>query len=400
MNILIVSAVFPPEPVVSSYLSFDIAEELAEEGHSVTVVCPRPSRPFGYKFSAVDKSAYKFRKVILKSYTCPESKILGRMYETFSFGLHCYRFIRQNSESIDIIYANSWPMLSQIFLVKAASRYKVPIIMHIQDIYPESIAEKQSGIIKQILLFLFIPLDKKVLKESSKIITISPSLKEYLIRNRSLASDKVEVVRNWQNDEKWMNISPYTKHADTDFIFMYLGSLNPSASVETVILAFVKAGLPGCKLIIAGEGSTKSDCMKKAEQFPAAKIEFIPAPMDKVSEIQQLADVLVLPLKKGIAKTATPSKLTAYMFSGKPILACLDEHSDTANCILDSGSGWVVEPENQEKLAIAMMNISKTDARFLEECGLNSKNYAINHLSKKINLIKITSIITGDLNDN
>jgi len=59
LNILIVSAVFMPEPVVSAQLSEDIANELAVN-HKVTVISPKPTRPFGFKF---------LRKDINKSYS-------------------------------------------------------------------------------------------------------------------------------------------------------------------------------------------------------------------------------------------------------------------------------------------------------------------------------------------
>ena len=47
MNILIISAVFPPEPVVSANLSRDLAEELSKN-NQVTVLCPKPTRPNGF----------------------------------------------------------------------------------------------------------------------------------------------------------------------------------------------------------------------------------------------------------------------------------------------------------------------------------------------------------------
>ena len=42
-TILIITAVFPPEPIVSSRLSFDIANKLSEE-NEIVVLHPHPSR--------------------------------------------------------------------------------------------------------------------------------------------------------------------------------------------------------------------------------------------------------------------------------------------------------------------------------------------------------------------
>jgi hypothetical protein len=45
MYALIVSAVFPPEAVVSAQTSVQIADELVRRQHQVTVMAPFPSKP-------------------------------------------------------------------------------------------------------------------------------------------------------------------------------------------------------------------------------------------------------------------------------------------------------------------------------------------------------------------
>jgi hypothetical protein len=62
---------------------------------------------------------------------------------------------------------------------------------------------------------------------------------------------------------------------------------------------------------IAGE-------LAKKKRFPAINIEFWDAPLELVPELQSQASVLLFTLKKGLGKTASPSKLPAYMFSKKP----------------------------------------------------------------------------------
>jgi len=72
-KILIISAVFPPEPVVSAMLSRDIAGELSQK-HDVVVICPQPSRPDGFRFDE-DHVSQNYIVVRLRSYTSPASCI-------------------------------------------------------------------------------------------------------------------------------------------------------------------------------------------------------------------------------------------------------------------------------------------------------------------------------------
>ena len=61
-KILIISCVFPPEPVVSAQLSLDIAEALSKN-NDVTVISPRPTRPMDFKFDE-KQSNYPFTHIV------------------------------------------------------------------------------------------------------------------------------------------------------------------------------------------------------------------------------------------------------------------------------------------------------------------------------------------------
>ena len=104
-----------------------------------------------------------------------------------------------------------------------------------------------------------------------------------------------------------------------------------------------------------------------------------------VPEVQSIEDVLILPVKKGNASYSIPSKLPAYMLSGKPIIACVDGDSDTAAAIKESNCGYVIEPENLESLVKAMNQIYQVEQSELEIVGTNGREFALTTLSKKIN---------------
>lgn len=198
MRVLIISALFPPEPIVSANLSRDIASMLSKNNY-VTVVCPYPTRPHGYIFE--NKMADNDYNVIkLNSYTCSESKkIIGRIRESYSFGLHCAWYIANNRDKIDIIYANTWPLFAQYFVVKAAKKYNIPITMHVQDLYPESISNK-FPLLNTLLTYFLLPIDQYVLANATNVIAISNKMKDYLVNSRKIDSDKIVVVQNWQDE--------------------------------------------------------------------------------------------------------------------------------------------------------------------------------------------------------
>lgn len=90
--------------------------------------------------------------------------------------------------------------------------------------------------------------------------------------------------------------------------------------------------------------------------------------------IQDKADVMCLPMKRGSAMFSIPSKLPAYMFSAKPILSSVDKDSDTAVCIKDAKAGWVAIPEDAKDVARCMKKATMLSRDQLLEMG----NVALN----------------------
>jgi len=391
-NILIASCVFPPEPVVSATISFDLANHLAKD-NTVTVISPKPTRPEGYNFddNPVDKNR-KFKHVVVNSYTSPKSKILPRFYESYSLGKHIAKYIKKNKGNIDVVYINSWPLASQYLIVKACKKLNIETVVHIQDIYPETLINKLPAL-KSFFYKLLLPLDKYILKNARTVVTISSGMKTHLAHTRSLEEDCIKIVYNWQNIKK---AAARSKENEL-FTFVYLGSLSPSAQIESIIEGFGVLNNSNAKLIIAGSGSDEEKLKKIAENYPDAQIEFTLAPSDKVAEIQAKADVLVLSLREGVGKIALPSKLVSYMFSKKPILAIVESDCDIEKIILDADCGWVVKQNQQEEIKNKMSELIKTDSKLLLEKGERSEVYAIQNLSREVNLEKLSKIITNDL---
>lgn len=391
--ILIATALFPPEPVVSANISYDLASFISKS-HKVTVISPKPTRPYGVRFDAIPLHT-DFEHVVLNSYTHPESSVLGRLRESFSLGLHMVKYIEDNHSEIEVIYANVWPLFAQYLLARVCKKHCIPLVMHVQDVYPESLTNKIPFLgkaVKQILL----PIDRYSLFKSTKVIAISNQMKSVLQISRKLNDNSVEVIRNWQDDASFNLDNVYCDApmiCEQDFVFLYLGSISPAAGVDLLIHSFEKSGLKNACLVIAGSGSDKSRCIKIAETYSLNNIKFIDVSPAEVPALQAQADVLLLPLKKGIAATALPSKLTAYMFSAKPIIASVDTPSEVAEIIKNSSCGWVTPSEDIEQLTEAMVESVSIPKIKMTEMGKRALAFAKCNLSQQFNLSKLSEVI-------
>ena len=396
-----IAAVFPPEPVVSANLSKNIADELVKNGYNVTVLSPLPTRPHGFDFkNSCDNSNHGFEHIVIRSITSSGSELIGRIKENISFGIATSRYVTKYHHEISAIYADTWPLFAQFFLVRVAARYKIPIILHVQDVYPDSFVYKLPKFFAGIVYHCLLPIDKYILKYSTRIIGISPQMIDYLSASRNINKNKFVLIRNWHNDEMFTNQFIKQKNNKKYFRFIFVGSVSPTASVETLIHGFHIANIKDSELIIAGSGSAKDQCIALAKSLNNPNIHFVNIQPNQVFDIQCDADVLLLPLKKGIAQTATPSKLTAYMFSKKPIIACVETNTDVANIIKEAKCGLVIPPEESNQLSDAMCLFANYKQSELDTMGDCALGYAKAHLSKNRNLLLLTNEIIKLLEPN
>ena len=390
-NILIVSGVFPPEPLTSSYMNYDLAVALSG-ANDVTVLRPKPTRPMGADYSSEVLNYDKpFKCITLNTYTHPQSSIVGRTREAISFACACVKYINRHSNEIDFIYNSSWQMFGYYIIAKAAVRHQIPYIIPIQDIFPECVLQTgTNNIIKDILSRILLKIDKYYQKHAYKVRTISDEMADYLSRTRKIPIRNYLVVNNWQDDEAYENI--VSKETDK-VVFAFVGSINKTSRVEYIIKSFIKAGMSNTELRIYGNGVDRDACEEYVRKSGVTNIVFDSVPRSEVPKVQAECDVLISALEKGTAGLCLPSKLTSYMLSGKAIIVSVDEDSATARYIREAGCGYVVEPDNENALSQAILRMAGEGKQEIKEYGRNAKMYSKGHLSKEINLRMVVKAI-------
>ncbi|MEG0011546.1 MAG: glycosyltransferase, partial [Muribaculaceae bacterium] len=181
------------------------------------------------------------------------------------------------------------------------------------------------------------------------------------------------------------------------FTFCYLGSLSASTNLKYIIQTFIKANIKNCRLLIAGSGVLKDEITKIITKSGNSNIYVIDAPKEKVVEIQSKADIMVLPLKRDVAFGAFPSKIPAYLFSHKPILASLEIKSDVGEMITNAKCGWCVEPDDENALLKLFQTIPYIPNYKIEEMGENGYKWGLNNLSREKNLNLMISVFEKTL---
>ena len=326
-RVLIISCVFPPESVTSAATSLDLANNLANAGHKVSVLCPQPNRSVDERW---DFKLHESVEVIRVYSIRAGNSYFKKVLENVSFGVFAFLFLNKRF-TFDACYINSWPLFSTFLITNRLKKKKIKYIYSVQDLYPETLVIK--GIIRRggWLYKVFKKIERHICSESSMVVAISKSFKEYLVNEIGVERQRVKVIPNWSSEEvkledptsSWAKLSEMGIRHDGFNLFLGFGG---NISASTGILEFVKFYLRSTwtsKLIIAGSGSVVKKIKELARQDN--RIDLLsPWPKDLSNSFYSICNILILPVPSGQEHGSVPSKLLNYINTDKPIFCICD----------------------------------------------------------------------------
>jgi colanic acid biosynthesis glycosyl transferase WcaI len=406
VNIFIVSAVFPPEPIVSAQTSHTMAAALREIGYQVTVITSFPNRPAGKLYDGYTRSLYSvennpdgFRLVRCFSFFSRESSMFSRWFENISFGLTSSLALTFCARP-DVVYSNTWPIFANGLTCLACRIRNIPLVLSVQDMYPDSLTIQGRLEPGQWLYKILFTIDKWIAKQADELIVLSENFARGYTQLRRIDPAKVHIIPDWvdQNSVVLLNKTNFRKEAGISaeaFVIIYGGNIGKAAGVEIIIEAMGRLNAKQeIVLVIAGSGSQLPACQKLAAEITNVRILFHnPWASDETSKVLAAADILILPTQGTQSLVSVPSKLLSYLLAAKPVLATVLPESDTAQVIENAGCGWIVPPDNVDLLAKKVEDVAGLPFQELEEMGLAGREYALNNFTSETLLPKVIQII-------
>jgi len=397
MRILIVSQYFWPE----NFRVNDLSAGLVQRGHQVTVLTGIPNYPDGKFYSG-----YNFFKNIRQNY-CGAQVIrvpiiprgrggnLSLIFNYLSFvisGVLLAPFICRQEYDAIFVYGIS-PILMAIPAIFLKKIRKIPVILYVLDLWPESIAAvgaiKSSFFLKAVKKIVYF-----IYKHCDQILVSSPGFVGR-IKEMGIDESKINYWPQWAEDNyKIVSVdkdSAESQEMPAGFRIMFAGNIGAAQSFKTIIEAADKLkDHLNIHWIIIGDGRMKPWV---EEQVRLRKLENTvyllgKRPVETMSSYFALADVLLVSLKKDpIFALTLPAKIQSYMACGRPILACLD--GEGAKIIEESGAGISCPVDNSKVLVesvLKMFNFTEAERRGM---GLRGRAYFEKHFTRDILLSQL-----------
>lgn len=386
MKVLIVSQYFWPE----HFRINEVAKSLLEKGHDVVVLTGKPNYPKGIKFEQY--KSWGHQQEMHQGLKINRVPMLARGNGAVRLALNYLSFVisglifgpwmlRKEKFDVIFIYAPS-PILQAIPAIFLGWLHKCPVVLWIQDLWPESLSA--TGYIKNDrLLKLIGHVVRYIYRHCDLMLTQS---KAFVPTVTSMAPGKTVIYFPNSVDEaftKKLDVAlPEIPELESGFCVLFAGNVGSVQAVDTILeAAILLKDFPDIRIIVLGQGS-RLDWMRQQIQLKKLTNLYLPGqfPIETMPGLMKKADVLLVSLiDKPIFSATIPNKIQAYMAIGKPILASIN--GEGARLVQEANAGLAVPAEDAMAMADAILKFVQMTPNERADLGLNGRRYFAEHFN-------------------
>lgn len=397
-KILFVCQYFYPE----TFRGNDVAFHLAEKGHDVHVITGTPNYPAGKFFPGY--GIFKKRHEVVRGVKVTHLPIVPRgvdnkimlMLNYFSFlVVGClYMLWHAVFHKYDLVFCQQ---LSPVMISMPAVLYKkirkVPLYTWVLDLWPESLTAA-GGINNKHVLGFFDWFVKKEYKHSDKILTSSRSFDQSILTYGDY-KDKIVYFPQWGDGVSNSPVEFDLPKMPEGFVVMFAGAVGEAHGMECNLqAALLTKGNKDIHWVIVGDGRKQEWVQKfiKENGLEETVHTLGRFPSETMPLFFAKADVMLVSLTDSpLFNLYAPAKISSYMASGKPIIACLN--GEGGEVVKDAKCGWSVKAGYAEGLAKLVTELYGMDKCILAEKGANGLKYYNEYFEKEKCLRKLDEIM-------
>jgi len=388
LRVLIFSQYYWPE----NFRINEMACSLKKEGHEVEVLTGKPNYPegrffAGYKGWGVIADSWKgipIHRVPMLARGSKSSLKLALNYLSFVISglLFSPWLLRKKKFGVIFIYAPS-PILQAIPGIFLGWLKGCPVVLWVQDLWPESLSATGHihnkfilQLVEYIVRFIYKNVDLLLVQSEAFISPVS-----------ALASGTPVIFYPNSVDEIFFappeSNPPDIAGLSNGFSILFAGNIGNAQAVEVIVdAATLLKDYDDVHFVILGDGSRRDWMLQEVKKRELNNV-YLPGrfPVETMPGLMQQASALLVTLKdKPTLRLTIPSKVQAYLASGRPIIACIN--GEGAKIINDAKAGIAVPAENAVALSEAVLTLYKMKPEERNNLGVNGRSYYEQHFSQ------------------
>ncbi len=386
----VISELYYPEETSTGYYLTKIAEGLAAS-FDVKALCGQPNYSKRGNF-APKKEIHKGVEIFRVWATTLDKnvivyRLLNMLTLSFSIFIKALFSFQKNERVLVVTTPPLLPFIAALASIARGANY----VLLIHDNYPEILIAvgktKKNSLLVKILDFF----NRRLYKYASKIIVVGRDMEELVEKKIRGFDVPIECIPNWAELE---GVKPSNRaenqllkqfNLSEKLVFLYAGNMGHPNDLESIVKCSEKLrDNSEFHFIFLGGGVKKKWLEKKIEQKNLTNVTLLPPrPRSEQNIFLNACDVALVSLVKNMWGVSMPSRTYNILAVGKPILALTEANSEVARVIQEDDLGWIVSPNNPEKLFQTIIEISRKRPQ-LTAMGIRARNAAIEKYSVEI----------------
>jgi glycosyltransferase involved in cell wall biosynthesis len=407
MKILYISQYFPPEMGAPSARVSELARHWVTAGHDVSVLTGFPNHPDGvvrpeYRerfwrgFCREDFHGVKVLRTFLLPF--PNRKPYERILNYTSFCASA-ALAASSAERPDVVIATSPQLLVGLTGWWASLIKKVPFVLEVRDLWPESLAGTGVGNETSVMYRSIGKIASFLYRRADSIVVVTHSFRDHLVREWKVRPEKIAVV---QNGVETTLFSPQESAqelrarlgAEGKFVVSYIGTLGLAHGLDALIAAAerLQGSAPEVLFMLVGEGADRERILSLVQSKQLTNLVFVPQqPREKIPAYISASDACVVMLKdKEVFETVIPTKMLEFMSCGRPVILAV--RGQAKRVLEAAGGGICIQPDSPEALCSAILTLQEQPA-LREEMGRSGRSYIIRELSRERTALEYLTIL-------
>jgi colanic acid biosynthesis glycosyl transferase WcaI len=382
LRFLILTQYYAPEIGATQIRLGAITKALRHLGHDVEVVTALPNYPSGIIFPEY-RGCFSRREIIAgakvhRVWVYPASGAGGkRLLNYLSFLLTSLTALWRRPRP-DFVLIDSPPLFLALPGFLAAKWWKARMIFNVADLWPDEV--KEMGLIREgVVLRLAEHLEAWTYRQAEKVNAVTEGIRSRLIQ-KGVPKQKILFFPNGADLELFQPRPVDVGLAERlglvgKKIILYAGGMGYVHGLDSVIeAAQILSRYEDLRFLFIGGGPEKSKLQQKAQENALDNVMFMdPAPPEYIARLYSLAaaglvSVRALPSFNGFRS----AKMFPAMACGVPLIYC--GIGEGPQLVRQAEAGLVVEPENPESLAAAVLTLVH-DTGLANRFGSNGRKY-------------------------
>lgn len=394
MHIVFLSHYFPPEGNAPASRTYEHCKRWVRKGHKVTVITCAPNSPSGIVYHGY-KNRLLEREIIdgvdvrrVWTYIAANKGTTRRIANFISYmvsAVLCSLSVRKP----DVVIATSPQFFCGWAGVIAGFVRRVPFILEVRDIWPESI--RAVGVEQSDCVYRFLEwLESRMYAAARCIVTVGEGYRQRLLE-KGVEPEKIRVVMNGVERELFFPREPDTKLArrwdiEDKFVCSYIGTIGMACGLDVVLRAakiLKEKRRNDIVFLLVGDGAVREQLEAEARRLDLKNVIFAGRQEKaRIPEYLSISDACLVHLKRiELFHTVMPSKIFEAAGAARPII--LGVEGNAADIVKQAGAGMCMQPENEAQLIDGLERLA-ADPQLARRLGESGFRYVSEHFDRDV----------------